>query len=297
MPLPACESVSLTLKLIYKEKGIVFFSYQKFFKHRKNKKKLFNKKMLSEMLATVLLVLLIQSARLANCFEHYNNGDIVHEQEFKHDNIGPNMDVSSDFAKFLSTKHASKMPDKKKPNSYSFLKYLLNDGQSKGNVRCENPDQDYLENLLSTYQTFYRRFEESILKSNPDSSSYQDTSQIPKQLNYYKDQSQCNLNDRNTSTINRRSLCPWKYVVTVRADRFPPYRTEVKCTCDTCNLIGNEILPKNFYGCFPVFKAMPVLVKEECGADGHYIWRPTTEDVNVACTCGINQNFVSHGKR
>lgn len=169
---------------------------------------------------------------------------------------------------------------------YSFLNYLLSDAESKRDVNCQNPDQEYLENQYSEYQRFYRKFEETLLKSKGDmrNTNYR--------LGNYSfdnllDESQCNINDRNTTSVNKRSICPWKYVISGRVDKFPPIKTEAKCTCSKCTTFGNKDLPENMYNCMPVMKSIPVLVKGECGPDGYFTWTPSTEEINVACICGL----------
>lgn len=86
-------------------------------------------------------------------------------------------------------------------------------------------------------------------------------------------------------------MCPWKYIVSYRNDKYPFYRAEVKCTCDKC-LFRNKNANIHFdYGCQPVYKHMPVLIKKECGLDGYYKWFPSTEEVNFACVCTSNKKW------
>ena len=108
-------------------------------------------------------------------------------------------------------------------NKYSFLNYVYSN--IKRSNDCENPELEYLENLLSEYQVLYRKYEENVLKTKIE--PYYVEPQTSKSQTIHRDQSQCNTLDRNMTTINQQSLCPWKYVVSVRHDRFPPYRTEV----------------------------------------------------------------------
>ncbi len=156
----------------------------------------------------------------------------------------------------------------------------------------ENPDDEYLEGLLSEYQTFFRKYQETILKNNIDSNliSQNNKHHSVMESNHFIEQSQCTIQERNTYTLNQASLCPWKYVIKQRFDRYPLLRTEVKCTCDKCTTYISKKFPENMYGCMPVLKPFPVLLRGECH-DGFYNWTPTTEEVNVACVCAHKPNW------
>jgi hypothetical protein len=158
---------------------------------------------------------------------------------------------------------------------------------------CRNPQQDFLEDLLSKYQVLYMKYEESILKTKIQDSIALFESKLDQER---ADSSQCDIFDRNSSSVNQQSLCPWKYVITRRNDRFPTYRTQVQCTCERCTAYGkNEFLPKQNFGCKPVSKPMPVLVQDECDKEtGYYNWKPSTEQVSVACVCAHLNTMIPH---
>ena len=80
-------------------------------------------------------------------------------------------------------------------------------------------------------------------------------------------------------------------MVVFRPDRYPPYRSIVKCTCDSCQAMDTN-LPKKLFTCYPVFTKVPVLVRSECGSDGFYRWIPRLEEINVACVCGHAFKYV-----
>ncbi len=103
------------------------------------------------------------------------------------------------------------------------------------------------------------------------------------------DETQCLLRSRNTFTVRQRSLCPWKYDVKFREDRFPEFIAEAKCTCSKCNHMIKDQLP-NTYGCLPILEPRPVL-KRSCGSDGIYTWTPDIEFINVGCTCAFKVDF------
>ena len=174
--------------------------------------------------------------------------------------------------------------------------------RSTDSSHCESPDQEYLEGLLSEYQIHYRKFEETILKSKLDPTQHQSvttssnsfSSETSNTNNRLIDQSQCNPDDRNMTNLNQQSLCPWRYIISVRMDRYPSYRTEVKCTCDSCTTKDRKALSKNIYGCVPVLRPQPVLLRSECGPDGYYEWKPSLDEVNVACVCAFNHKYLPH---
>ncbi len=76
----------------------------------------------------------------------------------------------------------------------------------------------------------------------------------------------------------------------MRANKYPPFRAEVKCTCDRCMTLSSELLSET--GCMPVLKAMPVLVRGKCDDDGYYVWTPAVEQVNVACVCAYRNKLI-----
>ena len=176
------------------------------------------------------------------------------------------------------------------------LKFVFNGKRSPTftSGQCINPSPMDLDKTLTDYHAYLRRFEETILPtkySNVESAAASGGKQGNARL---IDQSQCNANERNMTTINQQSLCPWKYVVTHRPDRYPVYRVEVKCTCDTCTTWAKGVLAKTVYGCQPVYTTQPVLVRGACRADGRYQWIPKTEEVSVACVCAFAHNHLVH---
>ena len=137
--------------------------------------------------------------------------------------------------------------------------------------------------------------------------------------------SQCVPQMRNMTELNERSLCPWKYLVEKRTNKYPHVRVHVKCTCETCRpMIGSLSLqlqnakrtdgaarehvddfwmPRFLYGCMPVLRATPVLVRvndddddnKTCGADGFYEWKKSLEYINVACVCSLRRSYINVG--
>jgi hypothetical protein len=111
------------------------------------------------------------------------------------------------------------------------------------------------------------------------------------------DQSQCRLSDRNTTltVISKRSTCPWIYQVKYREDKFPHFLRDAKCTCRTCNLIGSSQMHSKTYGCMPILKRDPVLLRnpDKCDVNGYQTWTPSFETVNIGCTCSFQKEMIS----
>lgn len=163
---------------------------------------------------------------------------------------------------------------------------------SKKSIDCKNPETDYLENLLTEYNILYRKYEETIYKTRSFEKNEKEESLLNKDsYEHIFDNTQCRFSERNTTDISKRSMCPWQDIINYREDRFPHYYVEAKCNCKTCNRLGDVQLP-NSYGCLPVLRPTPVLVRGDCMPDGYYRWKPSIENVNVACTCGFSHQLL-----
>jgi hypothetical protein len=103
------------------------------------------------------------------------------------------------------------------------------------------------------------------------------------------EETQCRIGDRRTDTANLKSICPWRYEVRHRTDRFPEFITEAKCTCSTCNNLSAGKMSSRF-GCIPVFEKKEVLIRT-CGVDGVFKWTPGFETISVGCTCSYTYNI------
>lgn len=103
----------------------------------------------------------------------------------------------------------------------------LHKRETNDHEQCENPDQEYLESLLSEYQIHYRKFEETVLKSKLDPTQDQSLTSLYTNQNgmepesaendlnsRFIDQTQCNPDDRNMTNLNQQSICPWRYMIT-----------------------------------------------------------------------------------
>jgi hypothetical protein len=173
---------------------------------------------------------------------------------------------------------------------YNYFDKLIKGESSQKNSKCENPDIEYLESVLADFYAYYRRYEQYTLEK----ALREDIEEVKSNLEYMIDKklidkTQCK-NERNKTSINQQSICPWKYIVSYRSNKYPHYRTEVKCTCNSCSF-GY----KTRFKCMPILKITPVLVNSgECDEEGFFKWRPTTEYVNVACVCADTYKIIPH---
>jgi hypothetical protein len=161
---------------------------------------------------------------------------------------------------------------------------------------CESLTLDKLNaQLVEHYRTSTLLFQASSDLSTYESDLAFDLNEIesPRQV----DQTQCQLSDRNTTltVISQRSTCPWLYQVKYREDKFPHFLREAKCTCRTCNLQGSSQLPSKTYGCMPILRRVPVLVRNsvKCDMNGFQTWTPSAEIVNTGCTCSFQKELIS----
>lgn len=154
--------------------------------------------------------------------------------------------------------------------------------------QCHNHGRSYLDKIYSEYLDQYREYEEiQLRRSLPDfNNDFQDHEFDRKNL---FENSQCNEHKRNRTLINQQSLCPWKLTVIYRKEKYPHYKSMVKCTCETCTSKSNF-----FFECIPVFKTVPVLERTNCRTDGFFEWKRAKEKISVACVCAFRHKFLPH---
>lgn len=166
---------------------------------------------------------------------------------------------------------------------------------------CENPSLEFLDSILAEFITWYNSLEQDRLKSNSKTIIEVTKSITPSAagewINFQNDvevmdRSQCFIETHNTTFDNQRSICPWKYQVEERKDKYPELRRLVKCTCDRCNLIKNVKLPETIYKCMPLYESFPALKKTGCGSDGFSKWEPFLEQLPVGCYCGMDIDII-----
>jgi len=168
--------------------------------------------------------------------------------------------------------------------------HLLN---NKSDIPCKDPTEDYLMFILSEYSRLYMRHKQAQLSKYVEGFEYEEISEEIYDThlyeNHFRDNSQCFKHDRNRTSINQQSLCPWKHIIKHRANKYPHYVTNVLCTCEKCSIKAE----KNLHKCSPVMRLNLILEKtEEHDKDGICIWKPTSEFVNVACVCAETANLV-----
>lgn len=153
---------------------------------------------------------------------------------------------------------------------------------------CKDPDLKYLDNLLAEYSIKYWKFEQKVLKETIylNEENWDQTDSYFARGEFFEN-SQCNENVRIRTKISQQSLCPWRYQILYRADKYPFYRSQVKCTCENCS--GPNSLK---HECAPVFKFFPILTRVSCDKNGIFNWSPDTEQINVACVCAQSLKFI-----
>lgn len=95
----------------------------------------------------------------------------------------------------------------------------------------------------------------------------------------------CNL--KMTSESMTRGLCPWHYVAKYRLNRYPRLQLYAKCNCNNCHHMPNKTQDDFSFGCRPIIKLSPALVRGEC-INGTYDWKPILEYTSIGCICARN---------
>ncbi|RNA42781.1 hypothetical protein BpHYR1_040951 [Brachionus plicatilis] len=165
-------------------------------------------------------------------------------------------------------------------------------GNAINNNQCRDPDEDYLGRLFIDYEMTYRKYEEIVFKTKTFEEKINSSYIIRITRENLFENTECLMSSRRTLDVSKKSLCPWKSVITYRQDRFPFYKLENKCTCSKCSLIGDKFLDVNSFGCSPVIETVPVLVRGKCGSDGFFIWEPSLEESNLYCTCSLLTSLI-----
>jgi hypothetical protein len=164
---------------------------------------------------------------------------------------------------------------------------------NKHEIPCKDPTEDYLMFILSEYSRLYMRHKQAQLSKYVEGFEYEEITEeiydTHLHENHFRDNSQCFKHDRNRTSINQQSLCPWKHIIKFRPNKYPRYVTNVLCTCEQCSIRAEKKLHK----CSPVMRLNLILEKtEETDKDGICIWKPTSEFVNVACVCAESANLI-----
>ena len=159
---------------------------------------------------------------------------------------------------------------------------------------CANRVPSFLEGRYAKFQTHFLKYQQKEQKNRVGLLNRGALSPSLIDVQYMDPiETQCSANQRNLTSAHQQSLCPWRYLATVREDRFPASVMEARCTCRSCSPLNLYSLPASFYGCAPVLQTVPVLLKtEECDPDGFVYWKPSLEDLNMACVCSFTRKFV-----
>lgn len=158
----------------------------------------------------------------------------------------------------------------------------------KKQLECKDPSDEFLDNILTGFTNMYNSFEQQTLATKGTKTIGSENVQTDVEI---FDESQCLISSRNTTLENQRSICPWKYLSVYREDKYPRFRRFAKCTCNSCYLFNNSILPKGQYKCMPLYESFTALKRTVCDLDGFYKWEPFVEQVPVGCFCGLAFQF------
>lgn len=153
---------------------------------------------------------------------------------------------------------------------------------------CKNYGKNHFVKIYSEYLEQFRQFEETQLQNLiPD--FHNDLQNQIFDKDSFVENSQCDEHKRNRTSLNEKSLCPWRFTVFYRKNKYPHYISIAKCTCETCTSKS-----KYFFECVPVFKTVPVLERSTCKHNGFFEWKKETERMTVACVCAFRFKFVPH---
>ncbi|KAK3089145.1 hypothetical protein FSP39_001231 [Pinctada imbricata] len=107
----------------------------------------------------------------------------------------------------------------------------------------------------------------------------------PTFINGIKDcpNSQTNLNVTTTTPLSERATCPFYFVSTFHARRYPQHITEARCSCSRC-LEYNGLSSRT--RCEPVYRDVKLLVKTECHNN---VWQYSVGiyKMQESCTCAV----------
>ena len=92
---------------------------------------------------------------------------------------------------------------------------------------CVDLPEEKKRDMLAEWESFYRKYITDILESTK---KWQPGALISNSSKY-RDSKSCNetLNSKNYGLTMRESLCPWKYQVIKREDKYPIYIYEARC--------------------------------------------------------------------
>lgn len=158
---------------------------------------------------------------------------------------------------------------------------------------CRDPDEHFLNKKfteLISSSLFYYQHEMKYKKSVDLYDQKLDENILDDSWQDFK----CDSQNGNVTSEEQRSICPRKYSIVFRRNMYPFYRKKVVCTCETCGISDNINLQKSFYKCMPVWREVPVLIREKCQEDGYYYWSPGYEWINHGCTCGTTFKLISY---
>lgn len=101
----------------------------------------------------------------------------------------------------------------------------------------------------------------------------------------------CILEEYALKVINTSvPICPWRWVVLRRLDKYPFKRSSVKCNCEKCQaktIYDSDLSPLST--CQPAFSLYPVLLRES-NSNGIEKWSFALEEIANSCVCSLKLN-------
>ncbi|CAF0769002.1 unnamed protein product [Brachionus calyciflorus] len=170
--------------------------------------------------------------------------------------------------------------------------HLLTSVKCKG--LCIDPDNIYLEQKLSEFKYSIDTFKQYQMKYGKSAALF-NQQDLPENFKFnVTDNSQCDIQDLNMKYPSQMSNCPRRVNVHYRPNRYPFYKPNTTCSCESCILHNNMKLSKELYKCLPVWREEAVLTRELCQDDGYYYWKTDFEWVNIGCTCGTQIQMIPY---
>jgi hypothetical protein len=155
-------------------------------------------------------------------------------------------------------------------------------------AECRDPLESELEESYNAFTYAFEIYEDKSSNSNGRDPFENNKTSV---FNTAADRSQCDVFQRNITRFS--SMCPKKYQVVYRDDKYPRFITQVKCTCPDC-MTMRAVLSTAIYTCRPMYYSTPVLVRGQCASDGVYQWTPQVEQIPQDCFCGQKAKIIIH---
>jgi len=158
---------------------------------------------------------------------------------------------------------------------------------------CKDLSELRKENIFKEFDSLYRQYLNEVFYARGISQE----PHVSRNMNFnlLRDKGQCfdfiQNRSMNKTQIENVSTCPWTYKIKKRTNvtmgfKYPTYRREAHCLCDSCQSVGNKGKNASSYHCLPILQAMTCLERSrQCDHEGFYKWIPSIEMISVGCVC------------